>query len=143
VRAQKERSIVARLWSLSLPVIGLNVLNVLALAVDTAMCGRLPEHEAALTGLGFATQIVFLLLVAMLGLVVGAAALVSRAHGAGDVERVEHVLFPRGGDLVNAYEPASDAEEPRTLIALAKNLRAFLVAAHDRRRGEHVQPLRL
>ena len=93
MRAQKERSIVARLWSLSLPVIGLNVLNVLALAVDTAMCGRLPEHEAALTGLGFATQIVFLLLVAMLGLVVGAAALVSRAHGAGDVERVEHVLL--------------------------------------------------
>ena len=89
----KERGIARRLWDLSLPVIGLNVLNVLALAVDTAMCGRLPNDEAVLTGLGFATQIVFLLMVAMLGLVVGATALVARAHGAGDHERVDHILL--------------------------------------------------
>jgi len=73
-------------------VIGLNVLGVLALAVDTAMCGRLPNAPAALEALGFATQVVFLLMVAMLGLVVGAVALVARAHGAGDAERVSHVL---------------------------------------------------
>ena len=91
--ADADRSIPRRLWDLSLPVIGLNVLNVLALAVDTAMCGRLPNHEAALTGLGFATQIVFLLMVAMLGLVVGASALISRAHGAHEEDRVEHVLL--------------------------------------------------
>ncbi|MCB9592042.1 MAG: MATE family efflux transporter [Sandaracinaceae bacterium] len=88
-----DRSIFRRLWDLSLPVIGLNVLNVLSLAVDTAMCGRLPNHEPALTGLGFSTQIVFLFMVAMLGLVVGAVALISRAHGAGDEDRVEHVLL--------------------------------------------------
>ncbi|MEZ4335360.1 MAG: MATE family efflux transporter [Sandaracinaceae bacterium] len=88
-----DRSIPRRLWDLAWPVIGLNVLNVLSLAVDTAMCGRLPGHEAALTGLGFATQIVFLFMVAMLGLVVGAVALVSRAHGAGDEARIEHVLL--------------------------------------------------
>ena len=87
-----EPSIPRRLWDLSLPVIGLNTLNVLALLVDTAMCGRLPNHEAALTGLGFASQIVFLLMVAMLGLVVGAVALVSRAHGAGETVRVEHLM---------------------------------------------------
>ncbi len=91
--AEDDRSIPRRLWDLSWPVIGLNVLNVLSLAVDTAMCGRLPNHEAALTGLGFSTQIVFLFMVAMLGLVVGAVALVSRAHGAGDEARIEHVLL--------------------------------------------------
>ncbi len=89
----KERSIARRLWDLSLPVIGLNVLNVLALAVDTAMCGRLPNDEAVLTGLGFATQIVFLLMVAMLGLVVGATALIARAHGALEHDRVDHILL--------------------------------------------------
>lgn len=86
------RSIARQLWDLALPVIGLNVLNVLALAVDTAMCGRLPDAEVALAGLGFATQIIFLLMVAMLGLTVGTIATVSRAHGAGDHDHVEHVL---------------------------------------------------
>jgi putative MATE family efflux protein len=89
-----SRSIPRQLWDLALPVIGLNVLTVLALAVDTAMCARLPgdEAEVALAGLGFATQIIFLLMVAMLGLTVGTIAIVARAHGAGDHERVEHVL---------------------------------------------------
>lgn len=88
----EPRSISRRLLDLALPVIGLNVLNVLALAVDTAMVGRTPGAEAALAGLGFATQIVFLLMVAMLGLTVGNVAMVARAHGAGDPGRVEHVL---------------------------------------------------
>ncbi len=78
---------------LSLPVIGLNVLNVLALAVDTAMCGRLEDAETALTALGYATQVVFLLMVAMLGLTVGTVALVSRAHGGGEVDRVQHIML--------------------------------------------------
>lgn len=73
-------------------MIGLNVLGVLALAVDTAMCGRLPNAATALEALGFATQVVFILMVAMLGLVVGAVANVARAHGAGDAERVSHVV---------------------------------------------------
>jgi putative MATE family efflux protein len=94
-------SIPARLWQLSWPVIGLNVLNVLALAVDTAMCGRLPHAEAALTGLGFASQLVFLLMVSMLGLLVGAAALISRAHGAEDTARVDHI-FAQAGQLTVA-----------------------------------------
>lgn len=85
-------SIARRLFDLALPVIGLNVLNVLSLAVDTAMCGRLPNRDAALEALGFATQVVFLLMVAMMGLVVGTVATVSRAHGAGDDQRVNHVL---------------------------------------------------
>ncbi|MCB9603392.1 MAG: MATE family efflux transporter [Sandaracinus sp.] len=85
-------SIPRRLFDLALPVIGLNVLGVLSLAVDTAMCGRLPDAPAALEALGFATQVVFLFMVLMMGLVVGATAMVSRAHGAKDASRVDHVL---------------------------------------------------
>lgn len=88
----KQRSIPGRLIDLALPVIGLNVLNVLALGVDTAMLGRIPDAEVALTGLGFAVQLLFLLMVAMMGLTVGSVALVSRAHGAGHPERVNHIV---------------------------------------------------
>ncbi len=56
------------------------------------MCGRLPDADVALTALSYASQIVFLLMVAMIGLTVGSVALVSRAHGAGDPDRVNHVL---------------------------------------------------
>ncbi len=75
------------------PIIGLNVLSVLTLAVDTAMCGRLEDSETALKALGFATQVVFLLMVAMMGLTVGTVALVSRAYGSGDSKRVNHVMM--------------------------------------------------
>jgi putative MATE family efflux protein len=74
------------------PIVGLNVLTVLALAVDTAMCGRLEDAEVALTGLGFATQILFLLTVGMIGLSVGTVASVARAYGAGQLDRVQHIL---------------------------------------------------
>jgi multidrug resistance protein, MATE family len=87
-----HRPISRRLVDLAAPIVGLNVLNVLALAVDTAMVGRTPAAEIALTGMGFATQLVFLLMVAMLGLTVGNVALVARAHGAGQHERVRHIL---------------------------------------------------
>ncbi len=85
-------SVYVRLISLAWPIVGINVLAVLALAVDTAMCGRLPDSETALTGLGFATQIVFLLMVGMIGLTVGTVATMARAHGAGERQRVDHVL---------------------------------------------------
>lgn len=88
---QSDR-VYGRLWSLAWPVIGLNVLNVLALTVDTAMCGRLPDQESALTALGFATQVIFLLFVAAMGLTVGSIALIARAYGAGNHERVSHLM---------------------------------------------------
>ena len=87
------RSIPRRLFDLAMPVVGLNVLGVLSLAVDTAMCGRLPEADRALAAIGFAGQIVFLLLVGMMGLTVGCVALVARAHGGRDQPRVEHILL--------------------------------------------------
>jgi putative MATE family efflux protein len=87
-----DRAIFQRLFDLAMPIVGLNVLSVLTLAVDTAMCGRLVDAEEALTALGFAGQLIFLLMVAMLGLTVGTVAFIARAHGAGGSERINHVL---------------------------------------------------
>lgn len=87
-----DRTIFRRLFDLAMPIVGLNVLSVITLAVDTAMCGRLIDAEDALTALGFASQLIFLLMVAMLGLTVGTVAFVARAHGAGEKARINHVL---------------------------------------------------
>lgn len=87
-----QRVIARKLFSLAWPIIGINVLSVLTLVVDTLMCGRLPDADIALAALGYATQLVFLLMVAMMGLTVGTVALVSRAYGAGESDRVNHVM---------------------------------------------------
>ncbi|MBW2586272.1 MAG: MATE family efflux transporter [Deltaproteobacteria bacterium] len=87
-----DRAIFRRLFDLAMPIVGLNVLSVLTLAVDTAMCGRLVDAEEALTALGFAGQLIFLLMVVMLGLTVGTVAFIARAHGSGETERINHVL---------------------------------------------------
>lgn len=81
-----------QLWKLAAPVVGLNVLNVLSLAVDTAMCGRLAERDNVLAALGYSVQLLFLLQVFMFGLTIGAVALVARAYGATQHGRVQHVM---------------------------------------------------
>lgn len=86
------RPIARRLVDLAWPIIGLNMLQVLALAVDTAMVGRTAGPEVALTGMGYASQLVFLLMVGMIGLTVGTVAQVARAFGAGQTDRVDHLL---------------------------------------------------
>lgn len=90
--ARSQWEITRHLVDLAWPIIGINLLQVLALAVDTAMVGRAPDAEAALTGMGYASQLVFLLMVAMMGLVVSSVAMISRAHGARDAAQVQHVL---------------------------------------------------
>ena len=85
-------SIQRRLFDLAWPIIGINVLAVLSLAVDTAMVGRVPNAEMALTGMGYGAQVAFLLSVAMIGLTVGTVAFIARAKGAGDGDRVQHLL---------------------------------------------------
>lgn len=64
----------------------------LALGIDTAMLAHYDSSEILLTALGFSTQIVFLLMVFMIGLTVGTVGLVARAFGARDEVRVNHVL---------------------------------------------------
>jgi putative MATE family efflux protein len=63
------------------------------LAVDSALCGRLPESEKSLEALGFAVQVIFLLMTLMLGLMVGTVALVARAYGAKAIDRVNELLI--------------------------------------------------
>lgn len=92
VAPASQSSITRRLFALAAPIIGINTLSVLMLAVDSALCGRLPNSEHVLAAIGFAIQVVFLLMVAMLGLIVGTVALVARAHGGGDASRVDHVV---------------------------------------------------
>ncbi len=87
-----QRAITRRLIALAWPIIGVNVLAVLALAVDTAMIGRTVGADDALTGMGYGSQLIFLLMVGMIGLTVGTVAFVARAHGAGHHERVDHIL---------------------------------------------------
>jgi putative MATE family efflux protein len=84
--------ITRRLFTLAWPIIGLNVLQVLALAVDTAMVGRIPNAEAALTGMGYAAQLIFLLMVAMIGLTVSTVAFIARAKGGDRLEHARHIL---------------------------------------------------
>ncbi len=92
VTPASQSSITRKLFSLAAPIIGINTLSVLMLAVDSALCGRLPNADQVLAAVGFAVQIVFLLMVAMMGLIVGTVALVARAHGGGDTSRVDHVV---------------------------------------------------
>lgn len=89
---KSQREVVTELIQLAWPIVGLNVLQVLALAVDTAMVGRVEGGESALAGMGYASQLAFLLMVAMIGLTVGTVAFVARAYGAGQPERVHHLL---------------------------------------------------
>jgi putative MATE family efflux protein len=72
-------------------MIGVNLLQVLALAIDTIMVGHL--DNSLLTSLSYATQVIFLLLVVMMGLTIGTVATVARAYGARDTARVNHVLL--------------------------------------------------
>jgi len=91
-RSVDTRSIWQRLLSLSTPIIGINILTVLMLTVDSALCGRLPDADVALGALGYSTQIVLVLMVAVLGLIVGTVALVARAYGAGAIDRIGELL---------------------------------------------------
>ncbi len=96
--ASSQWQITRKLWALAWPVIGLNVLQVLSLVVDTAMIGRVPNHDAALPGMGYGGQVVMLLMVAMIGLTVGTVAMIARAHGAKDTEEVSSI-FQQGLQL--------------------------------------------
>ncbi len=78
-----------------MPIVGLNVMSVITLAVDTAMWGRLVDAGNTLTALGFATQLLFLLTVPILSLTVGTVAFVARAWGARQPERDDHVRQQR------------------------------------------------
>lgn len=88
-----QQDITRRLFALAAPIIGVNLLQVLALAIDTIMVGHLENAETLLSSLSYGINVIFLLLVVMMGLTIGTVATVARAHGAGDTARVNHVLL--------------------------------------------------
>jgi putative MATE family efflux protein len=81
-----------QLLGLSLPLMGTMLATVAVPVVDVLMCGHIPDHGMSLSALGFAVQLWFLLNVASDGIAVGTVAVVSRAYGAGDVERVNRLV---------------------------------------------------
>jgi MATE family multidrug resistance protein len=89
---EAPRSISRQLVALALPMMGGSLFQVAMLIADGIMCGHIADHGRSLTALGFAVQIVFLLLVPSSALGIGAVALMSRAHGANDHERMQRVF---------------------------------------------------
>jgi putative MATE family efflux protein len=92
LQTTSQRTITRRLLDLSAPAIGINVLAVSALFIDTLMVGRLANADTMMASLGMGTMVIFLLIVIMMGLTIGTVATVARAYGAGDRARVNHVL---------------------------------------------------
>lgn len=88
----KAKSMRREVLELAWPIIGLNILQVLSLAVDTAMVGRSGNAEASLIGLGYASQLMFLLMMAMIGLTVGTVASMARARGRRDLESAQSIF---------------------------------------------------
>lgn len=93
VQPTSQRAVTRRLTALAIPVIGINLLQVMVLVVDTIMVGHLENAETLLTSLSYAAQVIFLLMVVMMGLTIGTVATVARAYGARDSARVNHVLL--------------------------------------------------
>ena len=59
-----SESINRQLFRLAWPIIGLNVLQVSMILVDSALCGRMANPQPVLAALGYSIQVVFLLMVA-------------------------------------------------------------------------------
>lgn len=84
-------SMMGPLVKLALPMVGITLLQVSMYFVDMAVCARLPAAGAQLAGLAISFQLLFLLQVAINGLLIGSVVMVARAKGAGDVARIETV----------------------------------------------------
>jgi len=69
-------------WALAWPAVALNSLQVVNTLLDRFFVGHL--HEAALTALGGATSVMFLMFSLAMALATGATAIVARAFGAGN-----------------------------------------------------------
>jgi putative MATE family efflux protein len=139
LQTTSQRTITRRLTALAMPVIGINVLQVMVLVVDTIMLGHLENAETLLTSLSYAAQVIFLLMVAMMGLTIGTVATVARAYGAKDGARVNRVLLQSTmltvlvsvfvaafGNLIAPWLMLALGASPETLSAGLEFLRPML-----------------
>lgn len=90
--AESRSSRMRRLLAFSLPLMGGNLSSFATLIVDSVMCSHISDGGLSLTALGFAVQLWFLLDIASEVVAVGTVAAVSRAHGAGDMDRVNRLV---------------------------------------------------
>jgi MATE family multidrug resistance protein len=77
---------------MALPMMGSSLAEIAMIVVDGVMCGHIDDHGQSLTALGYTVQIWFILLAPASALAVGTVALVSRAHGAGETDRLNRTV---------------------------------------------------
>ncbi|MDB4955296.1 MAG: efflux family protein [Myxococcales bacterium] len=88
----ESRPRLGQVIGLALPIMGSMFTGIAMLIVDGIVCGHIPDNGRSLTALGFGVQIWFILDVPAAVFDVGTVALASRAHGAGDTDRVNRVV---------------------------------------------------
>jgi putative MATE family efflux protein len=74
------------IWILSLPVLLQQLMGAMVGTTDTLLAGNLPEGSAgaALDGVGFGASFMWVASIVLMGLGIGAQAIIARAMGAGD-----------------------------------------------------------
>ncbi|MFO0963476.1 MAG: MATE family efflux transporter [Phycisphaerales bacterium] len=93
------------IWILSIPVLVQQAMAALVGTTDTLMAGNLPPEVtgAALDGVGFGASFMWVASIVLMGLGIGAQAIIARAMGAGDRAEAERA----GGTAVAASFAAS------------------------------------
>jgi len=82
----KKKEIRKEVFSLALPAMGENVLQMILGIVDTAFLGHL--HWTAMTAAGMANQVLFIFQAAFMAIAIGATVLISNAFGSGDKKSI-------------------------------------------------------
>ena len=86
----KNRSLISSILKISIPAIIEMSLNTLVGIVDTIMIGRLLGTES-LVAAGFSNQLIITIIFIFSSFNIGATALISRAHGEHDIDKVNFV----------------------------------------------------
>lgn len=76
----------------ALPIIGVNVLQLLFTAADLAVLGYFTNNDQAIAAIGATTQIINLVLALFTGISIGANVLIARCVGAKDMEKARKLV---------------------------------------------------
>ncbi len=80
------------MFGVALPIMGGLLAQSVTYVLDGIMCARIPDNGLSLTALGFSVQVWSMCITPAAALGIGTVAMVSRAHGARDVERMNRVV---------------------------------------------------